>query len=174
MSNEKYDPQNERQKLVEIQHAFENAVKNNAIDDMRKYVHEQFSFVSFTNSASSDFNAFSKQWKITRERMLGLSGSFVTNLNPQPTIFIDDVAVCTGNADNVMIDNRGKKFDFSTHWTVVFKRENDAWKVLRAHSSTDPFANPILVDHVKQRIVKYGIMSFAAGVTLGYFLLSII
>lgn len=152
----------ERDQLREVQAVFEKAVENNTIEDLRPYTDPQFSYVSFTDRAFSDFDTFCKQWKITRQDMLG-SGSFKTQLDPEPSLFMGDIAVCHGNSKNCLINDKGKKFNFSSHWTVIFRRSAGSWKVLRAHNSLNPFSNPMLVHGVKQKLANFSIITFILG-----------
>ena len=96
--------------------------------------------------------------------MIG-DGKFTTALNPEPTVFIGDIAVCKGNASNHMIDKQGKSFEYSSNWTVVFRQVEGIWKVLRAHNSLDPFANPMLKSRVKSILIKYCAIAFILGGT---------
>jgi len=155
----------DREELRAIQKVFESSVENNAIEDIRSFVHPDFSFVSFTDKSFSSFDAFKSQWEITRKKMVG-AGSFSSQLNPEPTLFIDDIAISHGNANNTLIDAKGCRYDFTNQWTVVFKRLDGDWKVLRAHNSLDPFNNPMLVSGVKQKIVKYSVLAFIGGAVL--------
>ncbi|MGD8925424.1 MAG: hypothetical protein PVG20_01155 [Thioalkalispiraceae bacterium] len=153
---------NEREELRKVQAIFEQAAANNTIEDIRPFTDPQFSFVSFTDRAFDNFDSFCKQWKITRDAMVG-SGKYAIQLNPTPSLFFDDIAVCQGNAENHLVNNQGKEFDFTSNWTVVFKRANDGWKVLRAHNSLNPFTNPMLVHAVKAKLVKYSLAAFIVG-----------
>ena len=155
----------DREKLRQIQTLFEGAVENNSIEDIRPFTHADFSFVSFTDKVFTDFDSFKRQWDITRKKMVG-NGRFSTRLNPEPTLFTDDIAIAHGKANNTMIDNKGHQFDFTNHWTVIFKRHNTEWKVLRAHNSLDPFTNPMLVHGVKRKMMTFGLLSFVAGMIL--------
>lgn len=155
----------DRKKLRAIQAVFEKAVENNSIGDLRPYVDPGFSFVSFTDSEFDSFDAFEQKWSLTRKDMIG-SGKFSTQLNPEPTLFLDEVAVCRGNSQNEMIDDKGAIYSFTSHWSVVFKRNDGEWKVLRAHNSLNPFSNPMLKHGVKKMIIKYSVLSFASGLLL--------
>lgn len=152
----------EREKLRTIQTIFEQAVKNNTINDIKPYTDADFSFVSFTDRSFSDFESFSKQWNLSRNEMVG-SGSFSTALNPEPSIFIDDIAICYGNAKNNMVDKKGYSFEYTSNWTVIFKRSDSEWKVLRAHNSLDPFYNPMLKSAVKSSLLKFSVFAFVLG-----------
>ena len=152
----------EREKLRSIQAIFEKAVENNTIEDLKPYTDPEFSFVSFTDRSFSDFDSFSKQWGVTRKELVG-SGSFTTQLDPEPSLFFDDIAVCYGNSKNKMVNNKGNKFDFTSHWTVIFKRKDGEWKVLRAHNSLNPFSNPMLIHAVKSKLTLTSLVAFAFG-----------
>jgi ketosteroid isomerase-like protein len=152
----------ERKQLREIQGIFEHAVEHNDIEQLRAHSDPDFSYVSFSDRAFSDFDAFKQQWQLTRDKMIG-AGSFKTQLNPEPSLFIDDIAVCHGNSTNQMVNNAGENFEFSSNWTVIFKRTAGEWKVLRAHNSLNPFSNPMLNQAIKKSTLKLGVGLFAAG-----------
>ena len=63
-----------------------------------------------------------------------------------------------------MIDRKGASFDYHSNWTVIFKQTDNSWKVLRAHNSLDPFANPMLIAGVKAKLFKTGLAAFTLGV----------
>jgi len=151
-----------RESLRAIQQVFQSAVENNSIGDMRTHIDPNFSFVSFTDKSFENFDDFEKQWNITRAEMIG-NGKFTTELNPEPTVFIGDIAVCKGNASNHMTDKQGKSYEYSSNWTVIFKQTDGIWKVLRAHNSLDPFANPMLKSRVKSLIIKSCAIAFILG-----------
>lgn len=156
----------DRNELRTIQAVFEQAVKNNSIEDLRPHVDSEFSFVSFTDSEFDSFDSFKQQWNLTRKNMIG-SGCFSTQLNPTPTLFIDNVAICHGNSQNKMVDNKGITYNFTSHWSVIFRRnDEDEWKVLRAHNSLNPFSNPMLKQGVKMTIIKSSLLAFMLGVVL--------
>ncbi len=152
----------DREALRNIQRIFEQAVENNDIEQIRAHSDPNFSYVSFTDRAFPSFDAFQQQWQTTREKMVG-SGSFNTQLNPEPSLFIDDIAVCHGNSNNHMVNNAGEAFEFTSNWTVIFKRTAGEWKVLRAHNSLNPFSNPMLNQAIKKSTMKLGLASFITG-----------
>jgi len=165
MIEENSNNERDREALLQLQALFEKAVENNSIEDVRAFTHADFSFVSFTDKSFNDFDSFKQQWDITRKQMVG-SGRFATQLNPEPTFFMGDIAVARGNASNTMVDNKDIQYDFCSHWTVIFIRDKEEWKVLRVHNSLDPFANPMLVHGVKRKMMTFGLVSFAVGIIL--------
>ena len=160
------DTEAEREILRGLQQRFEKAVKENKIEDIKDITHDDFSFVSFTDRCFMDFDSFSKRWKLTRDEMVG-DGHFETSLSPKPTFFYGDIAVAHGNSTNQMKDNKGKDFNFTSNWTVIFKKMGDGWKVVRAHNSLDPFANLMMVSAVKNKLFMISGMVGLAGLMLG-------
>ena len=158
----------DRKQLRGIQEVFENAVKKNEIENIKSHIDDEFSFVSFTDSAFDDFDSFQAQWKKTRTEMVG-QGSFSSSLNPEPALFYGDIAVCKGNSDNHLVNAKGKSFTYTSNWTVVFRRHENGWKVLRAHNSLNPFDNPMLVDGVKSKVSKLAALAFVTGVFITAF-----
>jgi len=124
MKNETDMYESSREALRAIQMVFQEAVKNNSIEDMREHIDKDFSFVSFTDKSFESFDDFVKQWEISREEMVG-DGSFATELNPETTLFEGDIAICKGNATNQLVDKKGKAFTYSSHWTVIFKKSEE-------------------------------------------------
>lgn len=152
----------DREQLRSIQTIFERAVEKNTLEDIKEYIDSDFSIVSFTDKSFGDFDSFNKEWKITRQNIVG-RGGFTTKLNPEPSLFIDDMAICKGRSDNTMLDNKGQHFEYTSNWTVIFKRTDGIWKILRAHSSLDPFRNPVLVSNVKRKILISSLLAFIMG-----------
>jgi len=163
----------EKEKLRAIQAVFEESVKNNTIENMEAYTDENFSFVSFTDKSFDNFQSFKQQWKVTRTQMIG-NGAFETQLNPNPSLVLGDIAICHGNANNSMVDKKGKPYEFSTHWTVVLKCNEGEWKVLRAHNSLDPFANPMLKNGIKKALLWTGLLAFVGGSAIGAAVMAIV
>jgi ketosteroid isomerase-like protein len=157
----------EREKLRGLQAVFQKAVKENTMDVMRPHCSPHFSFVSFTDRSFKDFESFFQRWQITREEMVGKEGAFETDLRPEPSLFFGDIAVCQGKSLNKMKNRKGTDFEFTSNWTVIFKKEDSNWKVVRAHNSLDPFANPMLIDGVKRKIVMIAAVTGIVGIALG-------
>ncbi len=163
------DIENEREQLRELQRKFESAVLKNEIEQMKDNIHPDFSYVSFMDRSFSNFDSFSKRWKQTHSEMIG-PGKFEVNLNPEPTFFYDDIAVAHGNSDNLLVDKKGRNFNFTSNWTVIFKKDDEGWKVIRAHNSTDPFSNPMLQKIFQIKTLIFCLLSLAVGIALGLLL----
>ncbi len=156
----------EREQLRGLQALFEKAVTDNNISCLKEHCDADFSYVSFSDINFSSFDEFETQWKKTREKMVG-NGKFSTKLNPEPALFIDNIAVCHGNSNNELTNSKGEQFNFTSNWTVVFKQDGDSWKILRAHNSLNPFSNPMLKKAVKDTGIKLSLGMFILGGALG-------
>ncbi|NQZ02077.1 MAG: nuclear transport factor 2 family protein [Bdellovibrionales bacterium] len=159
----------EREQLRGLQQKFEQAVLNNEMDPLKEITHDDFSYVSFMDRSFMSFDSFATRWKQTHKEMID-TGKFEVHLNPEPTFFYDDIAVAHGNSSNKLVDKKGRSFDFTSHWTVIFKKVDDSWKVIRAHNSTNPFANPMLQYVVKMKLIITGIVCLGVGLGIGLLL----
>lgn len=157
----------EREKLRALQTIYENAVKTNKMELLKPYLDEDFSFVTMTNKEFTDFDIFVAQWKKTREELLK-GGSYEVSLEPDPTRFVGDVAIAKGTSTSDLVTGQGKKFQFSERWTVICQKKSGEWKILKIHSSIDPFKNPFMVDQVKKLVSKAIFIALAIGGLLGW------
>jgi ketosteroid isomerase-like protein len=140
--------------LRKIRRIAEDAINRNDLDTFRPYLAPEFSIVTFTDREFTDFDAFKAQWGKTRRKMLGERGSFKVDLDPELSLIKGDIALCRGNAKNTLVDDSGKVFEFTSHWTATCQKVGDKWLVARAHNSLDPFHNPILEHAVRGLLLK--------------------
>jgi hypothetical protein len=49
----------------------------------------------------------------------------------------------------------------------VFRKQDGQWKVVRVHSSLDPFGNPMVVGEVKNRMIQAGVGAGIGGLVIG-------
>jgi ketosteroid isomerase-like protein len=156
----------ERQELLELKREYERIVKDNDLDALRPYLDDQFSIVTFTDREFTDFEAFKARWNKTREEILK-GGSYTLELMPERSRFIGDLAIARGNSKNVVVTGAGQRHEFQSHWTVICRKTAGQWKILRAHSSIDPFNNPVLRAGVKKVVIGVCAASLVVGLVLG-------
>lgn len=157
----------DKQALRDIKAVFEQAAAENAMERMQPHLHEPFSVVTYTDREFSDFEAFNERWKQTRAEVVGETGSYQVTLKPEPTLFFGDIAIATGDSDNVLVAASGNEYRFTSHWTAVFRKVDGEWKIVRAHSSLDPFGNPIVVGEATRRVIQIAIATAVIGLLLG-------
>jgi len=153
--------------LRNIRRIAENAINRNDLDTIRPYLAPEFSIVTFTDREFTDFDAFKTQWAKTRRKMLGESGSFKVDLDPELSSLKGDIALCRGNAKNTLVDDSGKVFEFTSHWTATCQKVGGRWLIVRAHNSLDPFHNPMLEHAVRSLLLKSAGAAALIGLLLG-------
>src|SRR5688572_3869896 len=142
------DNEAEHQALRELKAVFEQAASENKLDLLKPHVGDKFSAVTFTDREFSDFEKFKARWQKTRDEIVG-SGSYKVTLLPERSEIYGDIAVAHGDSENVLITGAGNEYHFTSHWTAVFRKVDGQWKIVRVHSSLDPFGNPMVVGEVR-------------------------
>jgi ketosteroid isomerase-like protein len=156
----------EREELLQLKALYEKAVRENDLDALRPHLDEQFSIVTFTDREFTDFEAFKARWNQTRQEILK-GGSYTLELIPERSRFCGDLVIARGDSKNVVTTGAGKRYEFGSHWTVVCRKTDGQWKILRAHSSINPFGNPLLRAGVKKVVTSAVIGALVAGLLLG-------
>jgi ketosteroid isomerase-like protein len=160
------DDEADHEALRELKAVFEKAASQNQLDLLRPHLHEPFSVVTYTDREFTDFEAFKSRWQQTRDETVG-SGSYKVTLLPERSEIYGDMAIAHGDSENVLVTGTGNEYKFSSHWTAVLRKVDGEWRIVRAHSSLDPFGNPMLVAGVKQKLVQVGLATGAGGLALG-------
>lgn len=160
------DGEADHQALRELKALFEKAASENKLDLLRPHLHEPFSVVTYTDREFSDFEKFKARWQKTRDETVG-NGTYKVTLLPERSEIYGDMAVAHGDSENVLVTAAGNEYKFSSHWTAVLRKVDGEWKIVRAHSSLDPFGNPMLVAGVKQKLIQVGLAAGAGGLVLG-------
>ncbi|MCA9119981.1 MAG: nuclear transport factor 2 family protein [Planctomycetaceae bacterium] len=167
VSAQDHEPDHEA--LRKIRAVAEEAINTNNLELFKPLLADSFSIVTYTDREFSDFDAFKKQWQKTRDELLD-GGTYTTDMQPELSQIIGDIAIARGNSHNVLINGSGEHFEFPSRWTAVLHKSDGQWKVVRAHSSLSPFDNPMLRSGVKSILVKVGAATLAVGIALGWLL----
>ena len=161
------DPQEaEHAALREFKSLFEKAASENELDLLKPMLHEPFSVVTYTDREFTDFEAFKDRWQKTRDEIVG-NGSYKVTLLPERSEIYGDMAVARGDSENVLVTAAGNEYRFTSHWTAVFRKQDGQWKVVRVHSSLDPFGNPMVVGEVKRKMLQAGGAAAIGGLLVG-------
>ncbi|MBC7855636.1 MAG: nuclear transport factor 2 family protein [Pirellulaceae bacterium] len=160
------DDEADHQALREFKTLFEKAASENNLELMKPHLHQPFSVVTYTDREFSDFEAFKARWQKTRDEIVG-SGSYKVTLLPERSEIYGDIAIAHGDSENVLITGAGKEYHFTSHWTAVFRKVDGQWKIVRVHSSLDPFGNPMVVGEVWRKVTQVGVGAGVGGLILG-------
>jgi ketosteroid isomerase-like protein len=156
----------DHQALREMKSVFEKAASENQLDLLAPYLHEPFSVVTYTDREFTDFEKFKQRWQKTRDEIVG-TGSYKVTLLPERSEIYGDIAIARGDSENVLVTSAGNRYEFTSHWTAVFRKVDGQWKIVRVHSSLDPFGNPMIVGAIQQRLLQVGIGAALGGVVTG-------
>jgi ketosteroid isomerase-like protein len=164
----------DHQALRELKAVFEKAASENKLDLLKPFVSEAFSAVTYTDREFTDFDAFKARWEKTRDEIVG-NGSYKVTLLPERSEIYGDFAIARGDSENVLVNSAGKEFHFTSHWTAICRKIDGQWMIVRAHSSLDPFGNPMIIDGVTNKIVQAAGVAALGGLIVGslatYFLI---
>lgn len=159
----------DRDELQALKAIVEKAMSNDdMIHTLEPYVAEDFSIVTFTSRQFDDFEIFTREWNKSRKIFLQ-GGTFTVEIKPEPTVFDGNIAICRGDSTNVIVSGNGTRHEFSSPWTAVCRKENGKWLLVRAHSSIDPFSNPVLDANIRWYLWLVGALAAVGGIVLGFF-----
>ena len=160
----------ERNYLLELKAIYEQSVSNNELDKLVPYLDPEFTFVTFTDSefdsTKTSFDQFKSEWNEARAKMLE-GGSYSVKLAPAKSIIYRNFAFSRGIAHHKMKQGNGKVFELTGQWTATLRKQDGKWKLLRAHSSINPFANAMIADYVEGKLLQVGGIAFVVGLILG-------
>lgn len=160
------DREPDREQLRALKAVAEKAMSGeDMIHTLREHVTDDFTIVTFTSRQFDDFDVFVEEWNKSRKKFLD-GGSFAVTMEPKPTVFEGDIAICHGDSTNVMVTGDGTRYEFQSPWTAVCRKEDGAWKIVRAHSSIDPFGNPVLNANVRRYFWMIGLGGAVGGAAI--------
>lgn len=80
--------------------------------------------------------------------------------------FYGDVAVANGIMQDDFTPKARDVFKFDSVWTVTFAKQNDTWKIIALHFSTNAFNNSLTAE-LNALIKQYALIAFLCGLCLG-------
>jgi ketosteroid isomerase-like protein len=153
--------------LRKLRAVVEQAINENRLELLKPHLAEGFSVVTYTDREFDDFDAFQKRWQQTREELLA-GGSYTTDLQPELSQLIGDIAITKGNSKNVLVTGSGNRHEFTARWTGVCEKIDGQWKIVRVHCSLDPFGNPLVRSGARQMVIRAGLIFAVLGLACGW------
>ena len=130
-------------------------------------MHDPFTIVTYTDRKFTDFEVFKTAWQGRRDELL-TGGSYTVELIPDRSLLYGDIAITMGTSVNVLVTGGGAEYRFPANWTAVCRKVDGTWKIVRAHSSMDPFGNPMILAQFRKTVIRFVIGGLAAGLVLGW------
>lgn len=90
-------------------------------------------------------------------------------LSPVPSLIEGNLAVAHGTTEEFVKTSAGE-FTYTSTWSVVLRRTDTGWKLVRSQMTMDPFNNSIVRFLQKKAVYTYALTTLAAGIVLGLLL----
>lgn len=87
-------------------------------------------------------------------------------LDAEPSQLFADVAITHGTAKEY-VKTAAAEFTYTSTWTVVLRRTDSGWKLVRSQVTMDPFRNAIVGFFEQKAKVTYGIGGLVLGLLAG-------
>jgi hypothetical protein len=87
-------------------------------------------------------------------------------LDSAPALLVGPLAIAHGTAAESVTTAAGE-FNYTSTWTIVMKRTDAGWKLVRSQVTMDPFRNSIVTFFQSRARLFYGLGGAAVGFALG-------
>jgi ketosteroid isomerase-like protein len=145
------------------------AINNQNIDQLGKYLAEEFVFTAVDQTVLTDVASI----KAYYDRMIEADDSPVTSFQIAPaaavlTRFLDaDTGYCYGTSeDTYILRSNGQKVSLPSRWTALVVKENGQWKIKAVHSGVNFMDNPV-IDGLKMLARRNQLIAALIGILLG-------
>lgn len=156
--------------LRELMNECTNAMNQGKFDQLKPYLDEQFTIITVDNSKLSSLASFQDYW----DKIFKGDKPLLTKLTIKPeaddkTHFItDEIGVVHGTSKEKYHFTDGDVRKMNTRWTAVVHKENDQWKLMKIHFSSNILDNPVL-SALKGQMFKVAVIGACVGFVLGLF-----
>lgn len=94
---------------------------------------------------------------------------YEVKLDAVPSLLEGNLAVAHGTATEHVKTSSGE-FNYTSTWTVVLRRTDTGWKLVRSQITMDPFNNPVVRFFEQKAKFTYGLTGLAVGLLAGLLL----
>ena len=152
--------------LRALKAVYEQAVRDNQIDRLGPYLHQDFHGVMVTGRSVNSLGDLQQFWR-DMKNLIGERGTYMTTLNPERSIILGDIALARGTTDDVVKTDDGTEFKFSSQWTATLQRDGASWKIRSVQGTMDPVANPFVREFARRALIRTAAMALLAGLIVG-------
>lgn len=159
------DPRHEE--LRALKTTYETAISSGDLTPLAALFDEDSSGVTVDNQS---FRTFAELKAIYDRFHADFPGVvYRIKLDAEPSLLAGDLAIAHGTAEEFVKTSAGE-FTYTSTWTVVLRRTNAGWKLVRSQVTMDPFRNSIVTFLQKKSSLTYGLAALASGLALGLLL----
>jgi len=97
----------------------------------------------------------------------------VKNVSSNPAKFYGNIVTADGTVKDEFVFANGSALTVDTIWTATILKQEDKWKIVQLHFSSNIFDNPLL-NAAKQNIMLFTAIAAVIALIIGFFLGSFI
>lgn len=158
----------DKEALRNLRGIYEKAIASRDLSQLKPHLAADFTAVMITADEVKGYDGITAYWKKV-EDFLGTGGTYQVTVEPDDTLFEGNLAIAKGRAKEHVVRG-GKTIDFTSVWTVIARKEGDAWKIVRLQASIDPVGNPIIGVLQGAKLWIYSGIALVAGMIAGILL----
>ncbi|HLG58688.1 MAG TPA: nuclear transport factor 2 family protein [Vicinamibacterales bacterium] len=157
----------EHEALRQMRTLYEQAIRDNRVEALAPFLHNDFHGVMITGRAVSGLGELKQYWTDIHA-LMGEGGRYTTTLKPETSVLIGDVALARGTSDDVVVTSEGREFRFTSLWTAVLQKQDGRWQLRQAQGGIDPVDNPFVAEFTRRSLrIAIGV-SAAVGILVGW------
>jgi uncharacterized protein (TIGR02246 family) len=152
-----------------------DALNKRNFDAIAKNIHPNFTIITADSRKHVGLDAFRKYYTGLFEGPNAMLKNFETKVTAdEETRFIDaNTGVVYGTSQETYTFRDGDTRIMQTRWSAVTNKDQDGWKLVNVHFSTNVLDNPV-VDGVKSFYLKLAIGAAVLGLVLGALLFALL
>jgi len=155
----------DRQALRAIAKTFEESVKQRDLTRFQATLDSSFAGFMVTNERV-DRQSITRFWEWAWG-LIGPKGTWTIEIVPEPATFFGDLAVARGVGRDHIVTEGGRQWRFNWHWTAVFRKVGDEWKLISGHGSMDPLTNVFVKAEIWWVKLLFGGGGLVVGLVVG-------
>ena len=156
----------DHEQLRALKGVYEQAVASENVDLLQPHLAAGFSGVMVTGDSVRSIQDLRAYWQKIKQ-ILGDGGKYTVTVNPDELSLISgDFALSKGSTQEVAITGAGKRYEFSSQWTAVCRKEDGQWKLLRVQATMDPVSNVFVKTFLSRTATTSALIGAALGIVL--------
>ena len=154
--------------LRALKDLYERAVRENDPALLKPHLDADFTGVMVTGEQVATLDSIDAYWQKI-QKLLGEGGSYSVTVHvAEKSLISGDLAIAYGTNDDVAVTGRGKKYEFTSTWTVVCRKRAGQWRILRLQGTMDPVGNVFVKTAISSVRNITAVIAAIAGLLLGW------
>lgn len=151
--------------LRELRAVYEKAIATGDLSPLEPLFAPDSSGVAVDNQPFKNFAELKGIYDRFRAQFPGVV--YRITLQPELSQLYGDIAVAHGTAEENVKTAAGE-FPYPSRFTVVLRRTDQGWKLVRSQMTMDPFRNSVVQHFLSRTKLYFGLGALAAGALVGF------